>query len=131
MDNHNTVFDNIWVEESYFLGWEFQDNNLKLYLDLYLTSNHPLWDKNCGKGLFGCYKIGMLTIKNTQNVTGLNPGISKPKWNNALGEYTSLDEINTIQITGSSLTIEMDYRVLRVDFEQLNLKLFETSVFDF
>ncbi len=94
-------FENIIFEDSYILGWENEAciKKFTIYVEFLLTEDHPLFTKFDKKTEYGCYKLGKIIINNVKCFSGLDKEYCKLQWNDELGEYCTIAEIDKMEIS--------------------------------
>ncbi len=100
--------------ESYLLGWKKEHDSVVLFLELLLTEEHPQFQPFDEEHEYGCYKLGSFIFNPVTQLQGLPKSEIKPRWNETVGEYDDVTEINEISFEDKYVQIETDDSLITI-----------------
>jgi hypothetical protein len=114
--------DQIIIEDSYLLGWNLIEKKLIIFAELLLRPDHILFSGFDKKTEHGCYKFVAILVDQIISLNGLDEESSELDWNDNLGEYKDIAEIEQLVIKeGRYLFIKAEN--FKIEAEARDVKL--------
>lgn len=125
----NKLFEQIIFPESFVLGWNRENNDITFYIEVQLTEYHDHFEKVNYEKECGCFKLGRIHISNCSNDKGSISQSLSPSWNDSLGEYTEVADIEEFDCDENTIKIIGDEFEFACDFEAISLEIVHLSKF--
>jgi hypothetical protein len=85
-------FENVYLEDSYVLGFEEEQDLIRILLDLVLTEDHPQYHIPL-QGEQYCYKRAYITFNHVKSAIWVNKALRKYRDVNEETDYGNIDRL--------------------------------------
>ena len=114
------MFEHLFIEESFLLGWSKKANQVNIYLELYLLKSHPLF-KPPEHDINSYYKLATLNIQEVESTHGLIPDSREPVWDNLLGEYKDIEALCAVDFNDQKKYLSIECDTLSIEVTGKNI----------